>query len=501
MGTRAGTTGVAEVVRLQTELSRVRLRLPVFDARVLSPIASARVQSHSKRLAISCPRVAIRFSRAGATSIMLSVTQAFDKLLATVKPLNVVSLPLSDLLGLTLAEDVSAIGDSPPFDKSLMDGFAVRAADVASGFASLKVIEVVTAGQVPSKSVGPGEATQIMTGAPIPEGADLVVKIEETLPDIHSVHITTKSIAPGTNIIRRGTSVRAGDVVLKAGMKLNGSRIGALAELGRAVAPIYRRPTVAILATGDELVPITETPGPGQIRNSNEAMLIAQIQAAGAIPIPLGIARDNRADLKAKIQEGLQCDLLVLSGGVSAGMLDLVPSELATAGVREVFHKVELKPGKPVWFGVREFCVARPESSKGVESITQTTPFEDSGRATQIAGSPSRCYVFGLPGNPVSSLVCCELFVRTAIRRLMGEQTPLPRPLPARLEHDYSAQADRPTYHPAKLMWSPEGATVKLVPWHGSSDLCGTVAANGMAFLSGEAKEYHAGDMLEVIPW
>ena len=401
---------------------------------------------------------------------MLSVTQAFDKLLATVEPLEAVSLPLSDVLGLTLAEDVSASEDSPPFDKSLMDGFAVRAADVANGFVSLKVVEVVTAGQVPSKSVRPGEATQIMTGAPVPDGADLVVKIEETLPDIDSVHVTTKSVKPGTNILRRGTSVHTGDVVLKAGMKLNGSRIGALAELGRAVVKAHRRPTVAVLATGDELVPIDQTPGPGQIRNSNEAMLVALLQAAGAIPIPLGIARDDRVDLKAKIQQGFQYDMLVLSGGVSAGTLDLVPSELAIAGVREVFHKVELKPGKPVWFGVR--------------GSTEGTTF-----------------VFGLPGNPVSSLVCCELFVRTAIRRLMGEHPPKPRPMPATLEHDYSARADRPTYHPAKLMWSPEGAVVKLVPWHGSSDLCGTVAANAMAFLSGEAREYREGDVLEVIPW
>ena len=568
---------------------------------------------------------------------MLSVTQAFDKLLATVSPLEAVSLPLSDVLGLTLAEDVSAPEDSPPFDKSLMDGFAVRAADVANGFVSLKVVEVVTAGRVPSKAVGPGEATQIMTGAPIPEGADLIVKIEETLPDIEHVHVTTKSVTPGTNILRRGTSVRAGDVVLKAGMKLNGSRIGALAELGRAEVKVHRRPTVAVLATGDELVPIDETPGPGQIRNSNEAMLIAQIQAAGAIPIPLGVARDNRDILRSMIQQGLHCDMLVLTGGVSAGMLDLVPNELNAAGVSEVFHKVELKPGKPVWFGLQKACSSSPlvvaesdhhgetltkqvvssprltldefheeiqairrgdtlhrvlrsipflgkfvdlanapdgdneyqrldailncmskweknhpdkidiyrarriasdsgttlddvdrllvdfrrtannyayrsvvrrlrdlrasemvrlESAKGVERADKTTPVEDSERATH-----SNCYVFGLPGNPVSSLVCCELFVRTAIRRLMGEQPPQPRPMPARLEHDYSARTDRPTYHPAKLMWSPEGAVVKLVPWHGSSDLCGTVAANAMAFLSGEAKEYRAGDVLEVIAW
>ncbi len=427
---------------------------------------------------------------------MLSLTQAFDKLLATVSPLEAVSLPLADVLGMTLAEDVSAREDSPPFDKSLMDGFAVRAADVASGFVSLKVIEIVTAGQVPSKSIGPGEATQIMTGAPLPEGADLVVKIEETFSDISGVQVTTKSIKPGTNIVRRGTSVRAGDVVLKVGMKLNGARIGALAELGRAVVQVHRRPTVAVLTTGDELVPIDETPGPGQIRNSNEAMLCAQIEAAGAVPIPLGIARDNRADLRAKIQEGIQCDMLVLSGGVSAGTLDLVPSELIVAGVREVFHKVELKPGKPVWFGVRECSPSGGRESPG-SSIRRCS--EEPGDSRPPLGET--VYVFGLPGNPVSSLVCCELFVRTAIRQLMGEQPPLPRPMPARLEHDYSARADRPTYHPAKWMWSPEGATVKLVPWHGSSDLCGTVAANGMAFLSGEAKEYRAGEMLEVIAW
>ena len=431
-----------------------------------------------------------------ASSIMLSLTQAFDKLLATVSPLEAVSLPLADVLGMTLAEDVSAPEDSPPFDKSLMDGFAVRADDVAGGFASLRVIEIVTAGRIPLKAVGPGEATQIMTGAPIPDGADLVVKIEETLPDIDSVHVTTKSITPGTNIVRRGTSVRAGDVVLKAGMKLNGARIGALAELGRAVVSVHRRPTVAVLATGDELVPIGQRPGPGQIRNSNEAMLVALLQAAGAVLVSLGIARDNRADLKAKIQEGLQCDMLVLSGGVSAGTLDLVPSELAEAGVREVFHKVELKPGKPVWFGVRAGFPSGGRESPG-SSISRVA--EEPGDSRPPRGES--VYVFGLPGNPVSSLVCCELFVRTAIRRLMGEQPPMPSPIPARLEHDYSARADRPTYHPAKLMWSPEGATVKLVPWHGSSDLCGTVAANGMAFLSGEAKEYRAGEMLDVIAW
>lgn len=384
----------------------------------------------------------------------------------TVKPLEIYSVPLSECLGQTLAQDVIAKTDSPPFDKSLMDGFAVRSSDVSAGKAELKIIEIITAGQVPRQVVGEGEAAQIMTGAPIPSGADLVVKIEETTVVESRVRVISNSVKSGMNILRRGTSVRSGAVVLRAGTKLNGSRIGALAELGLARIDVYRRPRVAILATGDELVPVEELPGPGQIRNSNESMLIAQIQSSGAIPVPLGIARDNREELRQKIEMGLQCDMLVLSGGVSAGILDLVPSELHAAGVREVFHQVALKPGKPMWFGAGQ----------------------------------NTC-VFGLPGNPVSSLVCCELFVRSGIKRMMGEDSFLPEAIPARLEHDYSARADRPTYHPASLIWSGGVPVVRLVPWHGSSDLCGTVAANSMAFLSGEAHDYRSGDTLQVFKW
>jgi molybdopterin molybdotransferase len=401
---------------------------------------------------------------------MLTIADAFDRLFAAVTPLEVVSLPLEKCLGLTLAQDVLSAADSPPFDKSLMDGYAVRAIDLNQGTASLQVVEVITAGQVPTKPIGCGQASQIMTGAPLPIGADLVVKVEDTAREGDLVLVTPRG--PQTNILRRGTSVRSGDVVLRAGTKLNGSRIGALAELGRAEVRVHRRPTVAIVPTGDELVAVDQVPGPGQIRNSNESMLIAQVQAAGAIPVPLGIARDNRDDLRAKIERGLQCDMLVLAGGVSAGTLDLVPSELAAAGVTEIFHKVELKPGKPVWFGRRSI--------------------DDAGKAN---------YVFGLPGNPVSSLVCCELFVRTALKRLMGEPVALPQSIPAALEHAHSAKADRPTYHPARLTWTANGPVVTLVPWHGSSDLCGTVAANAMAFLPGEARQYQPGQFLETIAW
>ncbi len=265
--------------------------------------------------------------------------------------------------------------------------------------------------------------------------------------------------------------------MLHAGLVLNGPRIGALAELGRAVVSTRRRPEVAILATGDELVPINESPGPAQIRNSNASMLAAQIESAGGIPVSIGIARDNRDELQRKIQQGLKCDVLVLSGGVSAGVLDLVPGTLAEMGVTEIFHKVEMKPGKPIWFGQRD-------------------------KSRQIVdGNCRECFVFGLPGNPVSSLVCCELFVRTAIRRLMGVEPAIVPPILAKLEHDYSTRPDRPTYHPARLTWGAGGFAVRLVPWHGSSDLCGISAANGMAYLSGEARQYRVGDELETFGW
>lgn len=402
---------------------------------------------------------------------MLAVADAFDLILKSVTPLDVVDVELAKSLGLTLAVDIDSTTDSPPFDKSLVDGYAVMSTDLTTGIADLKVIEIVTAGRIPVRSVSPGEATQIMTGAPIPDGADAVVKVEETERNGETVQIRSTPHKPGTNVIRRGRSIRIGDPVFREGTVLNGSRIGALAELGFASVPVRRRPTVAILATGDELVPISQTPGPGQIRNSNEVMLASQVEAAGAIAVPLGIARDDRDDLQAKIQRGLDCDVLVLSGGVSAGTLDLVPSVLAEMGVREVFHKVAIKPGKPVWFGQR--------SSAG----------------------DSRCNVFGLPGNPVSSLVCCELFVRTAIRRLMAVDPAIPHAIPAKLQHEYSTRADRPTYHPARLTWTSEGLAVTLVAWHGSSDLCGTVAANGMAFLNGEARQLKAGDHLDTFAW
>src|SRR5690606_20045237 len=268
-------------------------------------------------------------------------------------------------------------------------------------------------------------------------------------------------------VIRQGSSMAKGETVLTAGTRLTPPASGLLAELGRARIDVFARPLVGILATGDELVSINQQPGPGQIRNSNQSMLLAQLTAAGTDVRSLGIARDNRDDLDAKIAAGLECDILCLSGGVSAGTLDLVPQALRAAGVEEVFHKVDIKPGKPIWFGKLP--------------------------AERAADGRAR-WIFGLPGNPVSSMVCCELFVRTALRRLMGITPAEPQAIPARLEIEHTTRGDRPTYFPARLNWSTEGPTVRPVEWQGSFDLRATAQADGMILFPPGTRTYAAGE-------
>lgn len=406
---------------------------------------------------------------------MLTVSEALAAIVSETPRLPPVKLPLAETLGLVLAEDAISDLDSPPFDKALMDGYAVRAADLPSGKGQLQVIDEIMAGQVSSKTVGNRQAIRIMTGAPLPTGADAVIPVEHTRlsssAETATVEVESTATSAGRNILRRGESMRKGDRVLSCGTMLRPQELGALAELGKSVVSVFRRPRVAVLATGDELVAVEQAPGPGQIRNSNETMLVAQLQNAGVETVPLGIARDRAADLRDRVSKGLQSDVLLLSGGVSAGKLDLVPSVLAELGVRQVFHKVRVKPGQPVWFGVLEH-----------------------------SGKPP-CCVFGLPGNPVSSMVCCELFARTALRRMMGMEPAKPVPVRARLLRDFHHSGPRPTYHPAKLDWTETGATVDTVPWVGSADLSATVEANAMAVFPEGDQRHPAGTILDVIRW
>ena len=411
---------------------------------------------------------------------MLTVSEALAAIISSVQPGPVVEVALDAAWGQVLAESVVSEVDSPPFDKALMDGYAVRAVDLTAA-ADFEVIEEITAGRIALCTVGPRQAVRIMTGAPIPAGADAVVPVEETefQPAADSailgcVVLRTKTTCrPGQFVLARGAAVQRGAQVLSGGRFIRAQEIAALAELGHARVRVVRRPRVAILATGDELVPADQLPGPGQIRNSNEPMLAAQIQQAGAEAVRLGIARDERHALRERINAGLKCDFLLLSGGVSAGKLDLVPSELAAAGVQQVFHKIQMKPGKPLWFGMLKPSANDPP-----------------------------CYVFGLPGNPVSSMVCCELFVRAALRQWQGLEPAVATPIRASLTREITSSSNRPTYHPAHVAWTSEGrAQVNLVDWVGSSDVCATVDANSTALLPAGDHAWKAGESLEVYLW
>ena len=403
---------------------------------------------------------------------MLSVDEALQQVLARAAPCAPQVRPCGEALGLVLAEDISSDVDSPPHDKSLVDGYAVVADDLSDGSATLEVLEEVTAGAVPTRPVARGRATRIMTGAPVPNGADAVVMIERTelLTDPNKtprVRIAAPAVLAGQNIMRRATSLARGDVVLRTGARLRPIELGLLAEVGRVEVCVVDRPTVAVLPTGNELVPPVKVPAAGQIRNSNGPMLAAAAAAAGASPVDLGIAVDDPRQLRTAIERGLQCDLLLISGGVSAGVLDLVPGVLAELGVEQVFHKVDLKPGKPLWFGV-------------------------------LPRSGSHALVFGLPGNPVSSLVCFELFVRPAIGRMAGRDAALEE-VSAPLAVEFQQRSDRPTYHPARLVGTGANLTVTPLDWQGSADLRTLVDAGALACFPGGARTYAAGKVIRVL--
>jgi molybdopterin molybdotransferase len=394
---------------------------------------------------------------------MISPHEALEIVLGEVRRLEAVRVPLAEALGGVLAEAARADSDLPPFDKSAMDGYAVRAADVARLPADLAVIEELAAGQTPTQPLAPGACARIMTGAPVPAGAGLVVPVEdaERLPD---GRVRILRVAPGRpHICPRGEDVRRGEAVLEAGRVLRPQEIGLLASVGCDRPAIYRRPRVAVLATGEELVPVSAVPGPGRIRNSNSSSLLACCRAAGVPADDLGVARDERADLGAKIAEGLTRDVLIVSGGVSMGEWDFVPKVFAEAGVAVRFATVRMKPGKPTVFG------------------------------THGGG-----LVFGLAGNPVSTLVGFRFFVRPALRKMMGHPEPAPQPLEARLTAPVKVRDDRTTFVPAVLRREPDGWSVTPLVIHGPADLVGFSKADALVIL--EAGAYETGTRVKALP-
>ncbi|HZC04746.1 MAG TPA: gephyrin-like molybdotransferase Glp [Ktedonobacterales bacterium] len=341
---------------------------------------------------------------------MLTVEEARERVLAGFHPLTVEEVPLSEALGRVLAEDALAREASPPFANSAMDGYALRSADTQSANAEspvrLRLVGEVPAGSVYAGVTQPGEAIRILTGAPLPDGADAA--LQQELTEVADGWVTIRQpVASGTNIRHVGEDARPGMLVARAGAELGPAEIALLASLGISPVAVHRRPRVAILATGDELAPLGQALKPGQIYNSNTPYLIAAVTRAGAEPVALGIAPDRADDLRAMLAEAQGYDLILTSGGVSVGDYDLVKQILNEQGAIE-FWRVRMRPGKPLAFG-----------------FLGQTP------------------LLGLPGNPVSAAVTFELFGRPAIRRMLGAaQVDRPR-ITVTLEGDEQRRADR----------------------------------------------------------
>jgi len=354
---------------------------------------------------------------------MLSVADALDMVLAQAEPLPPALIDLTQAAGLVLAENVVAQTPLPPFPASVKDGYAVIAAD---GPGDYPVMGDVTAGRVADFTLKPGTVAYITTGAPLPAGADAVVMVEETTPlpatqNQPMVRIRS-GVKAGADVRPIGVDVASGEQVLAAGERLGAAEIGLLATVGAAQVRVYPRPRVAILSTGDELVEPGQPLDAGQIYDSNRAMLNAAVSAVGGEPVDLGIAQDSQAALEARVRQGLQdADILLTSGGVSMGDLDLIKPLLEDAGTVH-FGRIRMKPGKPLTFA---------------------TAFID-GR---------RKLIFGLPGNPVSSLVTFYLMAVPAIRKLAGWAEPRLRRLQAHLAQPLPLDAYRPEYHRATLRW------------------------------------------------
>lgn len=393
---------------------------------------------------------------------LISIEEARSRVLAEASPLSAESVPLPDTVGSVLAEDIIASHSVPPFDNSGMDGYAAHAADLVEAAptspARLLITETIPAGRVASAPLGAGKAARIMTGAPMPQGADTVAQSEITSEEDGYVLIY-EPVKPGKNIRRAGEDIVAGDRVLAAGALLGAAEIGVLASLGHPHVPVHRRPRVALISTGSELVEVDQPLGPGQIHNSNTYSLRALCRQMGVEANALGIIPDDYEATRTAIEAGLEYDVLVTSGGVSVGRFDFVKDVQDELGVERRLWGVAMKPGKPLVFGVR-----------------------------------GKTLVFGLPGNPVSAMVSFELFVKPALLRLMGHRKTT-RPLYQAVIEEDIANTDGRTYVVRVRAWREDGT------WHisstgaqGSGILRSMVGANGLAFVPGGVRGVRAGE-------
>lgn len=387
---------------------------------------------------------------------MLSFESAYQIVLEQTPNPETETIGLLGVGGYILAEPLVADMDVPPFDRAVMDGFALRSEDSRDGPFELKVIGEVAAGSISSLSVAAGQAAQIMTGAAVPAGADAIEMIEECGLQGHSVRLSRR-LRAGDRIAAQGSEVARDQIVLEAGRLIGAAETALLAMFGKTQVAVYRKPSVAILATGDELVPPSSRPGPGQIRNSNSYALAAQLKLCGIEAELLGTASDRVADLREKIAEGLQSDLLLLTGGVSAGKYDLVAGVLRALGVEIFFERLAVKPGKPVTFGRK-----------------------------------AKTLVFGLPGNPVSAYVSFETLVAPSIRKRAGFRFAGPHRIAGRLEASIRNPGDRALFAPARV-WYEDGWRIAPIDTRGSADIFRFSTADALLYLEKGVTSLDAG--------
>ena len=411
---------------------------------------------------------------------MISVEQALDKILSYVHVLEVEERPILECLGQVLAEDVYSGLNVPPLDNSAMDGYAVQSKDTRGASRQsprfLRVIDTVAAGSMAGCEVEPGTAVRIMTGAPIPKGADSVVIFEDT-DEIQRQGASTEigiwcEAEAGLNIRRAGEDIARESMVLSQGTVLRPSEIGVLASLGRTAVRVIRRPVVAILATGDELVDISQPLPAGKIYNSNTYSLAALVRRYGGIPKILGIALDSEHSVVAKLRQGLDADMLITTGGVSAGDYDLVKDILAKQGEIS-FWTVRMKPGKPLAFGIIK--------GVGKTGIARNIPH------------------LGLPGNPVSSMVTFELFVRPAMLKMMGKKN-LAKPTIEAVVENPVVNTDRRRLFARVIVEKRNGQYfARLTGPQGSGILTSMTSANGLMIIPEDKAEVVAGDIVQVM--
>ena len=396
-------------------------------------------------------------------------------------------------LGRVLAGEILADRDFPPFDRATRDGYAVRAADLAEVPARLEVVGAVKAGDWPEPgvcSVGRGQAVEIMTGAPLPVGADAVVMVEHTSvadrPADRAVEVG-RSVRSGENFVPRGAEALAGQVLLDRGRRLDHAGIAIAATVGKSRVQVFRKPRVAVLSTGDEVVEIEATPGAAQIRNSNSYSLAAQVQNAGGEAVRLAIAPDERGRLRSLIEDGLGCDLLLLTGGVSMGKYDLVEQVLGELQAEFYFTGAEIQPGRPIVFG-----------SCGADARARVDGQAAAGTRAR-APAPHKKYFFGLPGNPVSTMVTFELFARPMIEALAGQTPQRLIFLRARLKSDIRTKTGLKRFLPAVLSGEFENAEVELARWQGSGDVAALARANCYVVVPPDRERIDSGEWVSLL--